>query len=196
MKLTHNLRRISRNLNKLPSTKFFGSLILARFGSHKRTEDRGVPARNRNSENIIKGVAVLMVSIIFSIGLLFADIGDFLRNNGSHVLGSKSRQDIDIQGLVNQTALDISNKNFREANKHLSIVLEFDPSNVYALEMNRKLDSQVREIEVEILRTLKIVELQPNWKEAWLKLADLYEKVGKSELAEEARERAKGLKTS
>lgn len=165
MKLTHNFRRISRNLGK-------------------------------NFENIGRWFAVLSVLVIFSIGLLFTNFGDFLRNDANYVLGSKSRQGIDIKELVNRAALSISRQNFKEAGRELAIILEFEPNNVYAIEMNRKLESRVKEVEFEILKTLKIVEMQPNWREAWIKLAELYEKVGNSELAEDARQKARGLKTS
>ena len=67
--------------------------------------------------------------------------------------------------------MDISGKNFKEASRQLAIVLEFEPNNVYATEMRRKIDWQISEIENEILKTVKIVEVQPNWKEAWIKLA-------------------------
>lgn len=152
--------------------------------------------KGKNFENICRWFAVLAVLIIFSIGLLFTSFGDFLRNDGNYVLGSKSKQGIDIKELVNRAALDISQENFKEASRRLAIVLEFEPSNVYAIEMNRKLVLQIKEIEKDILKTTKIVEMQPNWREAWIKLADLYEKAGNSKLATEAREKAKGLKTS
>lgn len=151
---------------------------------------------SKNIKDICRWFVVLSVLIIFSLVLLFISFGDFLKNTGHKILGDKSSQDIDIKKLVNQAALDISHKNFEEADKHLAIVLEFEPNNVYSIEMKRKLVLQIEEIEIEILKTLKIVEMQPNWREAWIKLADLYEKAGHSNLAANAREKARNLKTS
>lgn len=150
----------------------------------------------QNFAHISRWIMVFVISFVFLIGLFYVGFGNFLKISEGQVLGDESRQDIDIERFVNQAALDISHQNLKEARRLLSIILEFEPGNVYAIEMNRKLVLQFNEVEKDILKTLKIVEVQPNWREAWIKLADLYEKTGNSKLAAEAREKARNLKTS
>lgn len=149
-----------------------------------------------NYGNVSRSIIGLIVVFFFLISLFFGKIGGFLEFNNLKVLGGKFQPDLDVQKLVNEAALDISTQNFKNARGKIATVLVFDPDNVYALEMNRKLVVQISEINEEISETIRVVKMQPNWREAWLKLADLYDKAENDDLASEARKKARILKTS
>lgn len=113
-----------------------------------------------------------------------------------NVLGGKKTNGLDTKQLLKEAADDLSNGRPFDAQKKLKIVLEFKPTNSYALEMMGKVSSNSQEVEFEINRTLEILSKQPDWKEAWFRLADLYERSGQAEMAYYARQKAKVLKTT
>lgn len=139
-------------------------------------------------------VAIVMVG--FLLCLFIASPKGFMGLGGNKVLGTQKGPGVDIKDLLSQAAGDIETQRISAAREKLSIVLAFEPKNPYALEMTRKVQVQLDELEAEISMTLSILNKQPNWKEAWIKLADLYDKAGNVELASDAREKAKSLKTS
>lgn len=113
-----------------------------------------------------------------------------------NVLGEKKSNGVDTRQLVEEAADDLADGRPFEAEKKLKTVLEFKPANSYALAMMAKVSSNSQEIEFEINKTLEILTKQPDWQEAWFRLADLYERSGQAEMADYARGKAKVLKTT
>lgn len=113
-----------------------------------------------------------------------------------NVLGEKKANGVDTRQLIKEAADDLAGARPFEAEKKLKIILEFKPANSYALTMMGKVNASSQEIEFEINRTLEILTKQPDWQEAWFRLADLYEKSGQAEMADYARGKAKVLKTT
>lgn len=166
MKLTHNFR-------SFPRKEFSEFGILTRF------------------------ILIFSILALFFLSLFSELSSTFFRLNKSVASAKSTRaQDVDINKFLEQAAEDAASSRINEAKQKLKIVLEFDPNNIYANEMNNNLVRELDGVESEISRTLAVINLQPNWKEAWIKLADLYEKAGNSKLASEAREKARSLKTS
>lgn len=75
---------------------------------------------------------------------------------------------------------------------------------VYVVGYHRKIDIKTlgvktsemvnrQEIEDEIKKTQAVLTARPDYVAAWIRLSVLYEQIGESDLAEEARERAKNL---
>lgn len=166
MKLTHNSRNFSRK-------------VFNEFGT------------------LTRFIIIFGVLAIFFLSWFFESSNIFFKQNES-VSGAKSAktQDVDIKMNLVQAAQDAASGKINEAREKLKIVLEFEPDNIYANDMNSKITREFEGVEKEISRTLQIINLQPNWKEAWVKLADLYDKAGNAKLAAEAREKARSLKTS
>ena len=166
MKLTHYFRIISRKL-------------LSNFETYTRIL-------------IILGV----LSIFFLISVY--DPSNIFFGQIKSVAGARNSKDmgVNVDAILRQAAEDAALGRISEARDKLKIVLVFEPNNIYANGINSNLESKLDEINKEISETLEIVNLQPNWKEAWVKLAELYDKTGNLKLAAEAREKARGLKTS
>lgn len=139
---------------------------------------------------------VAVVMVVFLSCLLISRPKSLFGLSEQSILGTKKGPGVDLKDLLNQASGDIEAQRIGEAREKLSIVLAFEPKNAYAMEMTRKIQVQLDELEAEIVNTLSILDKQPNWKEAWLKLGDLYERAGNMELASGAREKARGLKTS
>ena len=148
-------------------------------------------------ETISRLVLVLLVFAIFLFSLFFipADL-NFIKSESVKGAVSVQNGNVDVSKFLAQAAEDIALGRMNEARQKIDIVLEFDPSNIYANEMHSNLTGSHRDVEREISQTLQVIKLQPNWREAWVKLADLYERAGNPKLAAEAREKARGLKTS
>lgn len=136
-------------------------------------------------------VLVIVLSTFFSL-LYFRNDGLARKN----VLGEKKSNGVDTRQLVEEAADDLADGRPFEAEKKLKIVLGFKPANSYALAMMAKVSSNSQEIEFEINRTQEILSKQPDWQEAWFRLADLYERSGQAEMADYARGKAKVLKTT
>lgn len=141
----------------------------------------------------LAGVAVMLL-------VVFAVIETFqLESAGlgrAKVLGEKNSSRIDTRVLLNESADYLASGYFKEAEKKLKTILEFEPSNKYAIEMLSKTDLETSELYLEVSRTLEILDKQPDWKTAWERLSYLYERLGDQQLANVARERAKKLKTT
>lgn len=146
---------------------------------------------------ITRAILIFSVLAIF-LASLFYESSDLFFAQNIHVAGVKSTkaEEVDINKNLEQAAENIALGQISQAVQKLKFVLEFEPNNVYANEMNGNLVRELDNVEREITRTLEIIHLQPNWKEAWVKLADLYEKTGNFKLEAEAREKARSLRTS
>lgn len=149
-----------------------------------------------NSGNIFSAIVGLVITLTFFGSLLQTQYNQWLPVNESGVLGNKARRQIDAGELLISAANDVSGERFKSAEEKLTTILTFDPDNAYAREILNRVNLHFEEIEAQIAKTLVILENQPDWQAAWIKLAGLYEKVGKSKLAIEAKERAKHLKVS
>lgn len=134
---------------------------------------------------------VILLSAFFSFS--------YFKNDGlvrKNVLGEKKANGVDTRKLNKEAADDFAGGRTFEAEKKLKTVLEFKPANSYALTMMGKVNANSQEIEFEINKTLEILNKQPDWQEAWFRLADLYERSGQTEMADYAKEKAKELKTT
>lgn len=149
-----------------------------------------------NSGYISRAIGGLVITLTFFGSLLRTQYHPWLPVNELSVLGGKAKSEIDTGELLLSAANDVSKEKYKLAEEKLSTVLTFDPDNVYAREILSRVNSHFGEIEEQITKTLAVLKNQPDWQAAWIKLADLYEKVGEDELSTEAKEKAKRLKTS
>lgn len=166
MKLTHNIRIFSR--------KIFSEL-----------------------EMLTRLILIISVLTIFLLTVFFES--SRLKFDSSKSLAAAKNirvQGVDIDDYLKSASEDVAYGRITEARQKLNIILEFEPDNKYAFQIFNNLFGESDDIEKQISRTLTIINIQPNWKDAWVRLADLYEKAGNPKLATEARERARGLKTS
>lgn len=83
---------------------------------------------------------------------------------------------------------------YKEAQEALLMVLQFEPSNVYANNLLAKVMAMSGETKADILKVGAVTIKRPDYKAAWEKLAILYEITGDTENARQARETANGLK--
>lgn len=82
----------------------------------------------------------------------------------------------------------------KKAEGEISEALVFSPTNIYALEKLFKIkDSD--ETYGEITRVEETLQKRPDYQAAWLKLANLYENIGRDDLADGARAKAAKLTT-
>lgn len=140
-------------------------------------------------------VLVLMLVILLTAFFTFS----YFKKDGlehKNVLGEKKANGVDPRQLIKEAADDLAGGRSFEAEKKLKTVLEFKPANSYALTMMGKVNANSQEIEFEINKTLEILTKQPDWQEAWFRLADLYERSGQAEMANYARGKANVLKTT
>ncbi len=93
-----------------------------------------------------------------------------------------------------QYAGELENKNqIEEARKQLLTVLNFDPTNPYALSFYNALGAKSSNLGDEIAKIREILAVRPDYQKAWSRLATLYEYQGKADLANDARQKASEL---
>lgn len=127
--------------------------------------------------------------IIFAVILLVKNEKRLFESQTSkrNVLGKNSKPSINISELLSGSADDISAGRYNIAENNLAVVLQFDPYNVYAARMIEDVRLKKVDLNAQINEMLDVVRKQPGWEAAWLRLALLYEQVGETELAKEAK---------
>lgn len=100
----------------------------------------------------------------------------------------------DLLSRLEMADFYLSRGDLKNAEIEVSEALVFDSKNIYALEKFSKIKNP-NETYREIIKLEKTLMIRPDYQAAWLKLANLYENVGRDDLAGGAREKAAKLTT-
>ncbi|MDO8487169.1 MAG: hypothetical protein Q7S45_02675 [Candidatus Curtissbacteria bacterium] len=143
---------------------------------------------------IISGLArIVLILLILGASIAFAVNGPkpAPRALSLSKMVEKVPQDVNLRL---QYVGELENKNqIEEARKQLLTVLNFDPTNAYALSFYGALGAKSSNLGEEIAKLREILAVRPDYQKAWAELATLYEYQGETNLANDARQKASEL---
>ncbi len=130
--------------------------------------------------------------VVFAILSLFAFT--LLEDTANIKDNKNNNRPDDFRVRLDRADLYLSRGDVKKAEGEINSILVFWPGNVFALEKLSKIKDK-KETYLEISKVEDTIKKRPDYKAAWIKLADLYENVGRVDLAREARSRAYKLTT-
>jgi len=128
--------------------------------------------------------SLILFVIVVAFGLLIYS-GDGIRYKNT--LGSKNTSKLDKIYLQEGIRLYELGR-FEESKRNIEAALEINPLNVEVIDVyQRFIESDLENLDAEIVKTKEVLSKRPDYATAWLKLSILYKQIGENEMSETAR---------
>jgi Tfp pilus assembly protein PilF len=138
----------------------------------------------------IPRIAVVL-TILSGLTFYLAQVRNTTKNSGLFANVQTDQQNVNFRLL---RAIDLEDQDqIDDARGQITTALDFDPANPYATDFYNKITAKSTNLDREIKNTLKILKSRPDYQKAWEKLATLYGFDGKTELANDAKQKSAEL---